>query len=278
MKYMIAHFKNIQYLYGDDAYIQMPNDIFKNLSRNIKNRSGSTNIRQSSFAYVYLVCIGFLYKYAQFVDLNNGTYIQNTDIKQILGYSKSTKSIDHIIKKNGVLENIGLIKTTKNYPVSVIYGEDEYNNLKIREFITINNIDKDSTIYNKVKSIVKNRNYEIKEPTYMFEYNGNIGTLYDYSNTHKITINEFIKLVYDERFDNIDFMLYFFFKSRCYNLNKSNTKSISLIQIINEIGMGKDAFYAHLKIMKDNSILSVIHKEWVNGGKGESNEYSFIGI
>lgn len=278
MKYMIAHFKNIQYLYGDDAYIQMPNDIFKNLSRNIKNRSGSTNIRQSSFAYVYLVCIGFLYKYAQFVDLNNGTYIQNTDIKQILGYSKSTKSIDHIIKKNGVLENIGLIKTTKNYPVSVIYGEDEYNNLKIREFITINNIDKDSIIYNKVKSIVKNRNYEIKEPTYMFEYNGNIGTLYDYSNTHKITINEFIKLVYDERFDNIDFMLYFFFKSRCYNLNKSNTKSISLIQIINEIGMGKDAFYAHLKIMKDNSILSVIHKEWVNGGKGESNEYSFIGI
>lgn len=278
MKYMIAHFKNIQYLYGDDAYIQMPNDIFKNLSRNIKNRSGSTNIRQSSFAYVYLVCIGFLYKYAQFVDLNNGTYIQNTDIKQILGYSKSTKSIDHIIKKNGVLENIGLIKTTKNYPVSVIYGEDEYNNLKIREFITINNIDKDSTIYNKVKSIVKNRNYEIKEPTYMFEYNGNIGTLYDYSNTHKITINEFIKLVYDERFDNIDFMLYFFFKSRCYNLNKSNTKSISLIQIINEIGMGKDAFYAHLKIMKDNNILSVIHKEWVNGGKGESNEYSFIGI
>lgn len=278
MKYMIEHFKNIQYLYGDDAYVQIPNDIFKNLSRNIKNRSGSTNIRQSSFAYVYLVCIGFLYKYAQFVDLNNGTYIKNTDIKQILGYSKSTKSIDHIIKKNGVLENMGLIKTTKNYPVSVVYGEDEYSNLKIREFITINNIDKDSIIYNKVKSVVKNKNYEIKEPTYMFEYNDNIGTLYDYSNTHKITINEFIKLIYDERFDNIDFMLYFFFKSRCYNLNKSNTKSMSLMQIINEIGISKDAFYTHLKIMKDNSILSVIHKEWVNGGEGESNEYSFIGI
>lgn len=278
MKYMIEHFKNIQYLYGDDAYVQIPNDIFKNLSRNIKNRSGSTNIRQSSFAYVYLVCIGFLYKYAQFVDLNNGTYIQNTDIKQILGYSKSTKSIDHIIKKNGVLENMGLIKTTKNYPVSVIYGEDEYNNFKIREFVTINNINKDSIIYNKVKSVVKNKNYEIKEPTYMFEYNDSIGTLYDYSNTHKITINEFIKLIYNERFDNIDFMLYFFFKSRCYNLNKSNTKSMSLMQIINEIGIGKDAFYAHLKIMKDNNILSVIHKEWVNGGEGESNEYSFIGI
>lgn len=278
MKCMIEHFKNIQCLYGDDAYIQMPNDIFKNLSKNIKNRSGSTNIRQSSFAYVYLVCIGFLYKYAQFVDLNSGTYIQNTDIKQILGYSKSTKSIDHIIKKNGVLENIGLIKTTKNYPVSVVYGEDEYNNLKIREFITINSIDKDSIIYNKAKSIVKNRNYEIKEPTYMFEYNGNIGTLYDYSNTHKITINEFIKLVYDERFDNIDFMLYFFFKSRCYNLNKNNTKSISLMQIINEIGISKDSFYAHLKIMKDSKILSVIHKEWANDGEGESNEYSFIGV
>lgn len=278
MTYMIEHFENIQYLYGNNAYVQIPNDIFRDLSKNIKNKNGNTNIQQSSFAYVYIVCVSFLYKYAQFVDVNNGTYLQNTDIKQILGYSKSTKSIDHIIKRDGVLEKIGLLKTVKDYPISVVYSEDEYNNVKIREFVTLSMIDKNLPIYKTIKSIVKNRNYEVKEPSFMFEYNGEVGSLYNYSNTHKVTIKEFIKLVYDSQLDNIDLMLYFFFKSRCYNLNKENTKSIPLLQIINNIGIGKDAFYSHLEVIKDRKLLSVNHKEWANDGEGESNEYCFIGV
>lgn len=278
MTYMIEHFENIQYLYGNDAYVQIPNDIFRDLSKNIKNKNGNTNIQQSSFAYAYIVCVSFLYKYAQFVDVNNGTYLQNTDIKQILGYSKSTKSIDHIIKRDGLLEKIGLLKTVKDYPVSVVYSEDEYNNVKIREFITLSMIDKNLPIYKTIKNIVKNRNYEVKEPSFMFEYNGDVGSLYNYSNTHKVTIKEFIKLIYDSQLDNIDLMLYFFFKSRCYNLNKGNTKSIPLLRIINDIGIGKDAFYSHLKVIKDRKLLSVNHKEWANDGEGESNEYCFIGV
>ena len=141
MKYMIGHFENIQYLYGSDAYVQLPNKVFRDLSTSIKNKNGSTNIQQSSFAYAYLVCVAFLYKYARFIDVDNETYLQNTDIKQILGYSKTTKSIDHIIKKDGILEKIGLVETTKSYPVSAEYGEDEYNKFKIREFVTVDTID-----------------------------------------------------------------------------------------------------------------------------------------
>lgn len=278
MTHMIKHFKNIQYLYGNDAYVQIPNDIFRTLSKNIKNKSGNTNIKQSSFAYAYIICVSFLYKYAQFVDINNKTYIQNTDLKQILGYSKTTKSVDYIIKKDGVLEKIGLLKTIKDYPVSVMYGEDEYNNFKIREFITLSMMDKSHPTYKIIKNIVKNKNYEVKEPVFMFKYNGGAGSLYDYSNTHRVTIKEFIKFICDEKLDNIDLMLYFFFKSKCYNLNKKNTKSISLLQITSDIGIGKESFYYHLKTIKDKGMLEVNHKGWISNGRGEPNEYRFIGI
>src|SRR5690606_2429898 len=278
MTHMIKHFKNIQYLYGNDAYVQIPNDIFRTLSKNIKNKSGNTNIKQSSFAYAYIICVSFLYKYAQFVDINNKTYIQNTDLKQILGYSKTTKSVDYIIKKDGVLEKIGLLKTVKDYPVSVMYGEDEYNNFKIREFITLSMMDKSHPTYKIIKNIVKNKNYEVKEPVFMFKYNGGAGSLYDYSNTHRVTIKEFIKFICDEKIDNIDLMLYFFSKSQCYNLNNKNTKSIPLLQITSDIGIGKESFYYHLKIIKDKRMLPVNHKGWISNGRGEPNEYRFIGI
>lgn len=255
----------------------MPNKIFRKLSKNIKNKNGSTNIMQSSFAYAYLVSIGFLYKYAHFVDLNNESYLQNSNIKEMLGYSRTTKSIDNIIKKNGVLESIGLIKTTKDFPVSVVYSNDEYNKMKIRDFKTLNMLDKDNDLYKKVRSIVKNRNFEIKEPTFMFKYDGCAGTLYDYSNSHKVTISEFIEIISDPQLDNIDLMLYFYFKSKCKNY-KNNKRSLSLSEITNEIGIGKDAFFSHLKIAENKNMIFVNHKGWFNGVSGEKNEYQFIGV
>lgn len=278
MTYMIEHFKNIKYLYGDDAYVQMPNDIFNKLSHNIKNKNGSTNIQQSSFAYSYLVCVALLYKYTHFVDIDNGTYLQNTDIKQVLGYSKTTKSIDTIIKKNGILEEIGLVQSTKDYPVSANYISDEIEGIKIRDFITIGMVDESFSGYAEMKSIVKNRNYEIREPIFLFEYDDDIGTLYDYSNTHRITIKEFMEFIYNDKYNNIDFMLYGYFKSRCYNY-KDNTRSIPLLRIISEVGIGKDAFYKHLETIKKHKLIEVEHKPWVMGdGEAEANEYRFIGV
>lgn len=278
MSHMIEHFRNIEYMYGDDSYVQIPNSIFKVLSSSIKNKNGSTNVHQASFAYAYLVCVAFLYKYAHFVDVDNGTYIQNTDIKQVLGYSKTTKSIDAVIKRGGILENMNLIKSTKSYPVSANYTDEEINGLSVRDFTTIEEMDKESSDYKEIRSIVKNRNYEIREPIFLFEYDGDIGTLYDYSNTHRITIKEFITLIYSDKLDNIDFMMYAYFKSKCYKL-KNDTKSIPLLSIISEIGMSRDSFYNHLKVLKDCGLVKVKHKDWVMGrGESEANEYRFMGL
>lgn len=278
---MYNHFNNIREMYGNKAYVQIPNGIFKDLSQNIK-KNNKTSIQQVSFAYTYLVTIAFLYKYAHFVDVDNGTYIQNGDIKELLGYGKTTKTVDKIIKKNGILEQIGLVKTTKDYPVGVEYTDSKINNINIRDFVMVSTLEANNDHYNTIKSIVKNNNYEIKEPTFLFEYDGDIGSLYNYEKTHKITFNEFMLFIYDDELDNIDFLMYSFFKYKCYGL-KDNTKSIALYKIVAELGIGRDAFYTHLEKLKERGFVKVIHKGWRIAGEKhdssiEANEYHFKGI
>ena len=275
--YMYEHFNNIKTLYGN-AYVQIPNDVFKDLTKTIKN-NGKPNAQQISFAYAYLVTIAFLYKYAHFVDVDNGTYIQNKDIKQVLGYGEKTKTVDKIIKKDGILEQLRLVHTTKNYPVSVEYTDEIINDVRMREFITIEMLSDKDAYYKEVKRIVKNRNYEIKEPLFLFDYKNDAGSLYSYENTHKITIDEFLKFIYDGELNNIDFMLYAFFKYKCHGFLE-NTRNLALDKIELEIGIGKNTFYKYLEKLEKRNYVKSIRKGWNSDRNSviEANEYIFKGI
>lgn len=268
----------MQKLYGDDVYVQIPNGIFKILSNNTKSKSGGANTKQASFAYAYLAVVSLLYKYTHFVDIDNSVYIQNSDIKELLGYSRTTKSIDHIIKKGGLLDSLGLTATTKDYPIGFEYSSNTINGVAIRTFTTINDI-KDDDSYELIKSIVKNRNYEIKEPTFLFNRDGENGTLYDYSDTHKVSLEEVIAFIEGENLDNIDMYIYFFIKSKCKGYN-GDTNSIRLSFIVSQTGVCKFAFYNHLQNLKDKGYVDVDHKGWTSGSdaKIEANSYKFNGV
>lgn len=273
---MINHFKNIEFLHGN-ASVQIPNSIFRDLSRAI-----TTNVQQVAFAYTYLVTIAFLYKYAHYIDVDNGTYVQNADIKELLGYSKTTKSVDVVIKKNGILDEMGLTETIKNYPIRFIkHPTETINNIALREFVSIGELVANDINYTTIKSIVKNRNYTVKEPLFLTTSYGDreYGTLYEYGNTHQITIAEILEFLFNENFDNLDFLMYGYFKSKCNNY-KDNTKSLGLNRMIAELNISKDAFYSHLKKLKEVKFIEVNHKNWMMGDSEsfESNEYRFNGF
>lgn len=262
----------------------MPNGIFRDLSSNIKNKKGSTNIQQVAFAYVYLVTISFLYKYAHFVDINNGTYIQNGDIKELLGYNRITKTIDKVIKKNGVLDELGLTGSTKEYPVQfLIHHQNTVNNIPVRDFVTISELDANHPNYTIFKETVKNRNYEIKEPLFLTTeyYDSDYGTLYSIERTHQITLDEFMHFIFNEELDNIDFLLYGFFKAKCKGY-ENDMKAIALYKIVSEIGIDRSTFYKHLELLKEKQYIYVSHKDWKMRGEKysdmEANEYYFKGV
>jgi hypothetical protein len=82
------------------------NDVFQVIIDSDKIKSSP----QKVFAYCYLGLISYLtinQKYKQHD-------IKVQEIKKYLGYSELNKKVDYIIKKNGVLEELGLIKDEPN--------------------------------------------------------------------------------------------------------------------------------------------------------------------
>jgi len=140
----VNNFELKKFLYVTPSTQKMfiPNEIFEQMQSIVGN--------QKTFAYSYYYLITWLYRYTKY---NENPYTQQ-DLKRILRYSIHTKEIDKIIKKNGLLEQLGLMKTISNYPIGTTY-EDE-----ILEFIYVND-----EWY--AKSLLRKRHtnrYTIKEP------------------------------------------------------------------------------------------------------------------
>lgn len=281
---MIGHFEGIKFQDGN-VDIKMPNSIFKTLSTNIKSDKGRANSLQISFTYSYLVAIAFLYRFTYYIDMNNETYIQNGDIKELLGYSKTTKSVNKIIKKGGITDILKLTETTKDCPIAYIRNpKEKINGIPIIEYLTIMELKENkgryNINYNKIENIVKNKNYEVKEPLFLttrFDDN-EYGTSYSLERTHAITIDEFIRFISDKDLNNISFMIYGYLKSICKGY-KNNERDMALYKIVDSLGIDKSVFFDHLKLLKGKGFINVIHKEWVGRGeKGEANTYIWRGV
>lgn len=117
----------------DEDQLIIPDNLFRMLKDNIKPN-------HITFAYSYYCMVTYLYKYAKYkVHLYN-----NEDIKELLGYHKLTKGLDYLIKKNGLLEQLGLIKTVKDFPIDyhykngsthyIMYSESEEKKIMSRKY------------------------------------------------------------------------------------------------------------------------------------------------
>lgn len=284
MNEMKKHFENIKYLHGNCS-VRIPNDIFRNISDEIKRVDGKVNSRHTALAYVYVVTVAFLYKYTHYVDMDNDTYLQNKDIKKLLGYNTTSKTIDKVIKKDGLLDNMGLTRSTRDYPIRFYTDDHEkINNVSLREILTISDIDENDVCYEKIKSIVKNRNYEVKIPTFMDEESvySDYGTFYCFERTHEITITEFIKLIFNDDFDSSAFLAYAYIKSRCKGL-KGDNRRITQYKMVIEIGITHTTLDDRLKALEKKGYITVRRKKWKQKNPDarivmESNEYTWKGI
>jgi DNA-binding transcriptional ArsR family regulator len=273
--FLYKHLKNIS-KNNKDAFIQMPNDIFEKLGTIIKDECKKVNVKQLSFIYSYLVLNAFLYKYSHYVDIENRTYIQTSDIKQMLGYNKESRDINKFIKNGGILDTYRLTKPSKNYPIASFRDYNEkVNGIPIYDFVYFDGTDNEfKDMYHN--QIVRNKNYEIKIPLFLFDYNDDVGTLYNYENTHKVELKEFLKIMHRLKLCNIDFMLYMYFKSMCFGF-KNNKTSIARKTINKHLNMSIDAFYTHLNVLEENKLMKSNRKgrQFTELDKRELNEYIF---
>ncbi|WP_433708685.1 hypothetical protein [Paenibacillus illinoisensis] len=179
--------------------VQMPNEIFEDLSK-----AEFKSFNHKCFAYAYYYLVTYLYRNALYGG-NTTDYSQHNIISV---FTSKKSSLTYITKSGGLLDEIGYTRTTTNYPVSY-FVEDG-----ILEFGLIKELRK------KLHGLEAGHSpsLNVKEPVKaMDRFDGEdyTGTFYSFQNTHKITVNEFIRIISDEKLGHVGLYLYGYISMMC---------------------------------------------------------------
>lgn len=212
----------------------MPNEIFDEL-KDSKSIKGSSHVALS-YSYIYLVT--WLYRYTKYS--NTKTHLDQKKLKQILGYNENDKRIDYLIKKNGVLEQMKYLETTRNFPIDWEFEDGDYNEddiLAVR-FNLLNDFRdsenrSDVEYYNDMKKY--NKNIKIKYPIKAFIRENDYGTFYKFDNTHLIPFEVFIFCIGNDDIGVVGFYLWSYLKSK--NQIYTNGYDVSFTNLSDETGI-----------------------------------------
>lgn len=98
--------------------VGIPNYLFEQLNGLVKQKKLKS--QHIGFAFSYIYFITYMARYAKY-----DCFLPSTkQIKEILGYSATNKTIDYIIKKDGLLDKAGITKTIDDFPVVAEWKED----------------------------------------------------------------------------------------------------------------------------------------------------------
>jgi hypothetical protein len=240
--------------------VYIPNEIFSDLvecDELVEGKTKQTSARAVAYTYTY-IC-HWLYRYCKWV--SDDRKVTQADLKQVLGYSRDNKTIDYIIKKNGVIENLGYLTTTNDYPVSYFFEDD---------CIDFNTIKEQKQLCNEeVKKYLNNdKNYKIKCPVKAFHRTTKSienkildGTFYGVESTHQVPFQVFVYCMTNEDIGILGFYLYSFLKHR--NDIFRQGVDISHHKLSKETGVLLTKVDECLKLMKSHNMINVDVKDFV---------------
>ena len=251
------------YQEGEDK-IYIPNEIFVDFVGCEEIKSGS----HVAFAYSYYWLISWLYRYTKYYN-NESIKVTTKDIKRALGYNENDKKVDYLIKKNGVLDQLGYSRLDSDVPLNWIYRDNELTFELLSEF------DEDNRKYIKkqlgrtftYKLPVKGiwRTPEDEEDNY---WNG---TFYEIDNTHLVNYSVFDICMSNKELGCKGFYLYGYLKCRCQWYNGKFNKSMD--QIAAEVRLNRKTVMRLIHDLKNIGLVSyessdVIYKD------GELTQYA----
>lgn len=205
----VEEIKKVLSITGRESDIFLPNEIFSDLQGYIVD---STHI---ALAYSYSYLIQFLYRNCKY--FNTEELIDVSVIKQILGYSKSNRTMNYITKKGGLLEEIGYLESTKNFPMAWSY---ENNSFEALSFFMASEMDKDLLPPVPKMFFLKCPLKAFKRVVWHKKADGGIeekemeGTFYDVSNTHSVGFDVFMYCMANKDLGVVGFYLYSWLKHK----------------------------------------------------------------
>ena len=249
------------YQEGEDK-VYIPNEIFVDFVGCEDIKSGS----HVAFAYSYYWLISWLYRYAKYGSVE----VTVPKIKEKLQYSKTDARIDYLIKKNGVLDQLGYTATDTDFPVLWNYRDNEltFDMLSEAEY-------KNDIVFNK------GRNYKIKVPvkglhrtTESLEDNYEDGTFFEVDNTHLIEYEVFDKCMSDKLLGCKAFYIYGYLK--CNTQWHSGKYNHALSKIGEELRLSRKTVTKYIEELKRAELITSTKNDClvVNGEiKQQANTY-----
>lgn len=249
--------------------IGIPNDIFEILSKDEELMKAKAPHVAVAYTYIYLV--SWLYKYAKYSLLNETTDVSK--IKEILGFSPIEKRINYIIKKDGVLDRLGITKTVnfKEAPVEFVWEDGVFLGfVSYEEWIA----NQDSRDIEEIKAIGVNYNTKRKQIKYPIfglddrEINGEEipGTFYEWGYSHAVSFDVFIECMTNDDLGYTAFYIYAYLCSRC-GMNGGQIE-VSLDRIIEVTGIRQRTLNKYLGSLKAYGLVKCYPTDYVIG-KGE---------
>jgi len=233
---------------GSERTLFMPNEIFEDLKGNIKNTP------HIAFAYSYIYLVTWLYRYTKLLVQKDA--ISNNKIKEILGYQPETRTVNYLIKKNGLLEQLGYLITDNDFPVW--WNQSKYEELEFtmyseeKETFTHHNIPRNYTVKYPVKAF--NRIIFQNEDKIEIE-----GTFYDIENTHNIPFEVFMYCMGNEDVGCTGFYLYAYLKYK--NDIYEGGYDVSLEDLSSETGIADRTLDKYLNSLKGFRMIDFVHNQ-----------------
>lgn len=216
----------LKYFEGEskENFINIDINIFDQLSELMGEDKLATD-KQRTFAFAYYCLITYLWKYSKYG--GSQTY-SVADIKNILLISESTKVYDHIIKRDGVLDNAKFTETTRDLPIATVF--DEFNNIQVQTLSSLNDKEYSNSFLERL-----GKRFYCKKPLHQYERDGKEGLLYSRDDAFQVTSFEIIRFLLCKELSFDAFYLYMVFKLK-FKMVKKDTMVISSSELEKYIG------------------------------------------
>lgn len=256
--------------YNQEEVIFMPNEIFEDLKKAITTQCS----KHIAFAYSYYFLVMYLYRYAK----HGSNDFKKTLLKQLLGYAPKSMAVDFIVKKNGLLNQLGYTEVSSDFPI-------QWHFTKSDSVAFLHGMEADFlefTMYSELEDRKNMRNRKIDVPvkglyrTKESECDDYLdGTFYDQKNTHKIGIEEFIHCMSNEELGVEGFYLYSLIKHK--NNLFQGFWNISQEKLVGLSGLGRDKCKNVLQALRQYRMIEATVVPWVKDrpeyAKTKSNGY-----
>lgn len=244
------HMDKIKYM-ESNPYIQIPSKLISEVTRAVRINNAES---YAHYAFSFLILNAFLYKYANYINISDKTYINISDMKEILKYNANNQKIDIISKKeDGILEQEGFLESTTNIPISYTTVDSLDSIYKKRVVLDVSDIDENLSDY-IYSDILRTPNYFSYTPTFMIDTKKREGTLNNYSNTFRLDYNEFAYFIFNDNFTLRDFYIYCYIKS---SLKKDGVANITYDTYKRQTGLSKNTIKNIINKLEKEGIVDV---------------------